>query len=112
MKKNVGSVLWKAFLAVYAILLTTVIVLCVMKTQENVPANLMTWYPFAGILLITVLAFLGIKIEAFLEKYERYLLLIFLYCMWCLLLDSSCILVPIQLMTLRVLLVEHIIWLV
>lgn len=64
-------------MAVYAILLTTVIVLCVMETQENIPASLMTWYPFAGIMLITVLAFLGVKIEAFLEKYERYLLLIF-----------------------------------
>ena len=77
MKKNVASVLWKIFLAAYAVLLTAVVVLCVMKTQENVPANLMTWYPFAGILLITVLSFLGVKIEAFLEKYERYLLLIF-----------------------------------
>lgn len=77
MKKNMSTVMWKVFLAIYAVLLIAVVVLCAMKTQENIPANLMTWYPFAGILLITILSFLGIKIEVFLEKYEKYLLFIF-----------------------------------
>ena len=77
MKKDVSTVLWKLFLAVYAIVLVAVLVLCVMETQERVPANLMTWYPFAGILAITIMAFIGIKIEPILEKYEKYLLLIF-----------------------------------
>ena len=68
MKKNMSTVMWKVFLAIYAVLLIAVVVLCAMKTQENIPANLMTWYPFAGILLITILSFLGIKIE---EKNEN-----------------------------------------
>lgn len=77
MKKQISSVLWKAFLLLYAVMLTVIIVLCVMETQERVPADLMTIYPLAGILIITVIAFLGVQIESFLDKYEKYLLLIF-----------------------------------
>lgn len=75
MKKRTDSVLWQIFLFAYMLVLAIIIVLCVMETQENVSAYLMAIYPLAGILLITVMAFLGVKIESFLDKYERYLLL-------------------------------------
>ena len=77
MNKQISSVLWKLFLAVYAIALTVILVLCIMETQENIPADKMLIYPLVGLLIITVAAFAGAKIESFLDKYEKYLLVIF-----------------------------------
>lgn len=77
MKEKISLGLWKAFLVVYAIVLTIIIVLCVMETQEKVSPTLMTIYPLLGLIIFTVIAFIGVKIESFLEKYEKYLLLAF-----------------------------------
>lgn len=77
MNKKAGEILWKLFLGIYSVVLTVIIVLCVSETQEGVSSVAMTIYPLIGILAISVAACIGIKIEAFLNKYEKYLLLLF-----------------------------------
>ncbi len=80
MSNKISSVLWKVFLVVYSMAMAAVIALCVMETQENVSATLMIIYPLVGIFVVSGIAYLGIKVEPFLDKYEKYLLPIFFVC--------------------------------
>ena len=76
-KVNLTWIGWKAFLVTYTIVMIFIITICVMETQERVPATLMIIYPLIGIVIIIGMTFLGVKIEHFLDKHEKKLLFAF-----------------------------------
>ena len=55
MKKRGGGILWKIFLLCYTLILAAVLVLCVMETQDGIPAYVMALRPVAGLLLVLAL---------------------------------------------------------
>lgn len=77
MKKRGGGILWKIFLLCYTLILAAVLVLCVMETQDGIPAYAMALRPVAGLLLVLALAVAGGRAERFLERHERWMLPLF-----------------------------------
>lgn len=77
MKEKICNALWKLFLFGYSLSLAAVIVLCVLESQDNLPAVRMAIYPLVGLLIVSVITLIGVKMEHFLDKYEKYLLPLF-----------------------------------
>lgn len=77
MNEKISSALWRVYLVGYALALIPAIILCIQEPQDLVQPKDVAVYPLIGLVLFLVFAVLGTRLEKFLDKYEKYLLVAF-----------------------------------
>ena len=79
MKMKNKSLLWTIFLAIFSVNMLTVIVLCVLQTQNNLPASKMLILPIAFICMWLFLYYVLHKMRNFVQQMTPIALPVFLF---------------------------------
>ena len=79
MKMKNKSLLWPIFLAIFSVNMLTVIVLCVLQTQNNLPASKMLILPIAFICMWLFLYYVLHKMRNFVQQMTQIALPVFLF---------------------------------
>ena len=80
MKMKKQSLLWTAFHAIFSVNMLTVIILCVLQTQNNLPVSKMVLMPLIFIVAWLILYLILYKMQNFVEKITPFALPAFLVC--------------------------------
>lgn len=78
MRNKISNAVWKCFLAFFACILLTTLILCVLKTNDLVPIKDMATKPFLFIGFAILLSGLCIVYERFFAKLNRFMLPLFM----------------------------------
>lgn len=80
MRQTFSTGIWRAFSAVGAAVIFLTAVLCIAQTKDGIPVARLMPPLFGSLAGFLLLAFILVKLESFLEKYQKILLPFFLVC--------------------------------